>query len=233
MHDESCPLQQARKNDVALLLVLVAELLAVGTLFTLGPDKHLRTTNGDEQCNRPVARSDNDTNPRENLVHVVGASDDAEAVACGDLALGTASRAKTGQVQVDESVTDFAKCKQQQTSKIHKVVVGTGSERTGVVNGQGAEETRKEPVEEAVLEDVGDGHCVGRELVDKGRLEFALDEVANNHGKGQQLCLGQRCITTGVDVWSGGDDGEMDQDRSEVLNEEDSSPGNLRAYAKM
>lgn len=84
-------LQQSRKHDEALLLVLVAKLLAVCPLLALGPDEHLDGTNGDEKRNRPVTASSDDAHPRQNLVHVVGAGDEREAVAVRDLALGAAS----------------------------------------------------------------------------------------------------------------------------------------------
>lgn len=104
-------LQQARENDVALSLILVAKLLAIGALLALGPDVHLSGTNADEKSHRPVTADDNDANPSHNLKHVVGASDETEAITVGDLALGAAGRSESRQIVVDETITILAKDK--------------------------------------------------------------------------------------------------------------------------
>lgn len=105
----SCRLQKARENDKALLLVLVTEFLAVRLLLALGPDEHLRATNCNEQRHGPVPADNDDANPCENLIHVVGAGDEAEAVAAGNLALGAARGAEARQIEVDKRVADLAK----------------------------------------------------------------------------------------------------------------------------
>lgn len=222
-------LQKTGQNDEALLLVLVAKLLAIRLLLALGPDKHLRAADGDEQGHGPVAADNDDADPGEDLVHVVGAGDEAKAVAGRDLALGAARRAERRQVVVDERVARLAKEEEGRAGGVHGRLAGAGGERARPVDGDGAEEARQRPVEEAVLEDVGDGHGVGRELVDKGRLKLALEEVAHEEGKAEPLGVGHGLVAAGEDVGPGRDDGGVDEDRAKVLDEEDGAPRNLGA----
>lgn len=227
--DDASSLSKTGENYIAFLLVLVAKLLAVSLLLALGPDQHLRATNGNEERNGPVAADNNDTNPGQNLVHVVGASNETESVAGGDLALGAAGGAEGGQIVVDEGVANLAKEVEGGSGGVDGGLVGLGGEGARPVDGDGAEEAGKGPVEEAVLDNVGDGHGVGRELVDKGRLELALEEMRHDEGKREPLRVGHGLVATGEDVGSGGDDGGVDQDGAKVLDEEDGSPGNLGA----
>lgn len=222
-------LQQTRENNVALLLVLVTELGAVGTLLALGPDVHLSGTNANEESNRPVAASNDDTDPGHNLKHVVRTGDEAEAVSPGDLALGATGRSEGGQVVVNEGVASLAKDEKGGASGVDHRLVRASGERPGVVHGQGAEDTRNRPVEEAVLEDVEEGHRVGRELVDKGRFELALEEVGDEHAENEPLRLGHVGLAALVDIRSSCDDGAVGEDGTKVLDEEDGAPANLRA----
>lgn len=230
--DSPLLLQQAREDDVALLLVLVTKLLAVGALLAPGPGIHLRSAHADEDGNGPVAAGDDDAHPRQDLEHVVGAGDEPESVARRDLALSAARRSQRRQIQVHRGVAHLSKQVEGGADGVDDGEIGAGSQRARVVDGQRAEQTGQGPVEDAVLEDVEDGHRVGRELVNKQRLELALDEVGNDHAEAEPLGEGHglgRGASISVDVRPSGDDEDVDQDRAQVLDEEDGAPGNLRA----
>lgn len=223
-------LQKARQHDESLLLVAVTKLLAVGALLALGPVEHLRSANGDEESNGPVTADEDDTHPRQHLEHVVGAGHEAEAIAHGDLALGAASGAERRQISVDEGVASLTKQVQCGTESINDGDVGLGGEGRGAVDEVGAQGAGDGPVEEAVLEDVEEGHGVGGELVDEERLVLALDKVQHNHAEREPLGLRHVAISVLVQVGASGDDGGVDEDRAEVLDDEDSLPANLGAF---
>lgn len=197
-------LQQPRQHDKTLLLVLVAKLFAIRSLLTLGPGKHLRGANTDEKRHRPVPTGNDDTNPRQNFVHVVGACDNGEPVTRGNLALSPTGRAQRGQIQVDQGVTSLAKEVKSKSNEVESRLIGTSGKGVGVVDGHGAKKAGKSPVEETVLEDVGNWHGVGGEFVNEESLDLAFDEMGHNHAKGQPLCCGHIAITILVDVGTGG-----------------------------
>lgn len=230
---EHVRLEQEREEHSLLGLVLVAKLLAVGSLLALGPDVHLGGTNRDEEGNGPVAGDNDDTDPGEDLVHVVGARHQTEAVALGNLALSATRGTQRRQVHVDGGVGKLADSEQTGSNRLRQLVVGRGQRggRSGAVDGHGAKQTRHQPVEGAVLEEVAGGHRVGRELVHEERLKLALEEVDHEQSKRQVLRLGKRLVTTGEDKGSGGDNGEVDKDRAEVFDYEDASPGDLGTCA--
>lgn len=183
-------LQESRQNDIALLLVLVGKLLAICNLLALGPGVHLRSAYGNEENHRPVTANNDDADPGQDLVHVVGAGDKREAVARWYLAFGSPGRSKTRQVQVNHGIGGFAKKIQAKANKIKERRIGPCGKRVGAVDGHGAKQTRQGPVEEAVLEDVEERHGVCRKLVDKERFDFSLDEMGHDHGKGEPLARG-------------------------------------------
>lgn len=224
-------LEDTGEHGVALLLVAVAKLLAVGALLALGPVVHLDDAHGDESGDGPVAAGDDDADPGQDLEHVVGAGDEAEAVADGDLALGAAGGAQGGQVAVDEGVARLAKQVDGGAHGVNDGLVGRGGERGGAVDEVGAQQTRDGPVEEAVLEDVEEGHGVGGELVDEEGLDLALEEVQLDHAEGEPL--GRRQVVGRgaalVEVGAGGDDGGVDEHGAEVLDDEDGPPADLDA----
>jgi hypothetical protein len=222
-------LQESGQQDISLLLVAVAKLLAVCTLLAPGPVVHLRSTNGNEEGNTPVSADNNDTDPCENLEHVVGASDETEAIADGDLALSAAAGSQGRQVPVNKSVTTLGEEIQGGANGINDGLVGLGGKGRGAVDDVGAEGTGKDPVEEAVLEDVAHGHGVGGELVDKERLILALEEVQHDQAKCEPLGLRHVAVGVFVEVWTAGDGGEVEEDRAEVFDDEDGSPCNLGA----
>lgn len=131
---------------------------------------------------------------------------------------------------MDEGVSNLAKEVQGSAGSVNGRLAGFRSKGARVVDRDGAEEARKGPVEEAVLEDVEDRHGIGRELVDEGSLELALDEVSNNETKGEPLGIGHGLVAASEDVGSGGDNGDVEEDGTKILDEEDSSPGNLGTY---
>lgn len=165
------------EDDVSLLLVLVTELFAIGALLTLGPANHLCSTNRDKESDGPVTADKDDSDPGKHLIQIVWASDNAETITNGNLALSATSRTQTRKILVNEGIHKLAKAIKSNANGINGRNVGLGCKGVGVVDGVGAENTRDSPVEEAVLEDVLPGHCVGRKLVDKERLILALEEV--------------------------------------------------------
>ena len=62
------PLQEAGQDDIALLLVLIAKLLAVGALLALGPGEHVKGADRDEEGDGGAAADDDDADPGEDLV---------------------------------------------------------------------------------------------------------------------------------------------------------------------
>ena len=84
---------------------------------------------------------------------------------------------------VNNPVADLAKDEQTQTDVIQRhelVAIGGG---TGGVDVQRAHQTRHEPVEGRVTEDVEGGHGVGAEAVDEDGLVLALEEVQLEESK--------------------------------------------------
>lgn len=220
-------LQETGEDNVSLLLVTVTELLTVGALLALGPGNHLCGTNGDKDSDGPVTADNDDSNPCKNLVQVVGAGDDTETVASGDLALSTTSGSESREISVDESVHELAEAVQGNSDSVDGGHIGLGGERARVVDGVGAGETRDGPVEEAVFEDVLPGHGVGGELVDEESLVLALDEVQHDHGETDPLSLGHVGVSIGVQIGAGCDEEGMENEGTEVLDDEDGSPSNL------
>ena len=115
--------------------------------------------------------------------------------------------------------------------KIDNGLVGSRGEGGGRVHGVGAEETRKDPVEGAVFEDVAGRHGAGGELMHEEGFELALDEVRDEHGEGEPLGVGEGRGRGDafVEVGTGEDDGYVEEDGAEVFEEEDGLPGDLGA----
>lgn len=81
-----------------------------------------------------------------------------------------------------------------------------------------------------VLEDVQERHGGQGEAVDEERLELALEEVQHNHPKGQGL-QGRGALVEGgqgVDVRAEVVEERVDEERAEVFDDEDGTPGDLR-----
>lgn len=147
----------------------------------------------------------------------------------GDLTLSAASGSERGEVQVNSGVANFTKEVESKAGIVNKRLISMSCKRAGIVDGEGADEAREGPVEGTVLEDVSDGHRVGRELVDKEGFDLALNKVGNNHVERKPLRRGQWCVATGVDVGADSQNSEVDEDRAEVFENEDASPRDLGA----
>lgn len=83
-----------------------------------------------------------------------------------------------------------------------------------------------------VLEDVEDWHRGIGEAVDEDSFQLALDKVEDDKCEGKQLCAGSwRYRSTVMAIEKGTDevDERVDEDRTEVFNQEDCSPCYLRA----
>lgn len=238
----SC-LQKTRQHHESLLLVLVAELLAVSSLLALAPAEHVHGANGDEEGDRGTSADKDHANPGNHLKHVVGAGDELEAVAVGDLALGAAGAAQGRQVGVDAEVGDLAKEEEGQAEGVNGEVVGLGGPAKGGVDLEAGLEAGDGPVEEGVAEDVPDGHGRGRELVDKHGLVLALEEVEGDAGKGELLVPAQgpvKSVGLGhvvlevrvhgrVEVAAHGEEERVEEQRAQVLDDEDGAPAELGA----
>lgn len=88
---------------------------------------------------------------------------------------------------------------------------------------------RDDPIMATVLEDIDKRHSCERKLVDEEGLVFALEEMEKHHCEGQLLGYREGRHLAAVDVGSKRVDGEMDEDRAQVLDDKNSSPGKLRA----
>jgi hypothetical protein len=67
--------------------------------------------------------------------------------------------------------------------------------------------------------------------VDEEGLVLAFEEMQLEHGEAEPLRRGEVAVRgcAGVEVGSGGDDGGVDEDGAEVLDDEDSLPADLGA----
>jgi hypothetical protein len=128
---------------------------------------------------------------------------------------------------VNQSVHELAEAVQGNSNSIDGGHVGLGSERVGVVDRVGTGDTRDGPVEEAVLEYVLPGHCVGGKLVDEESLVLALDEVQHDHGESDPLGLGHVAVSIAVQNGAGCNEKGMEEEGTQVLDDEDGSPRDL------
>ena len=84
-----------------------------------------------------------------------------------------------------------------------------------------------------VLEDVAGGHGGIAESVNEDSFELALQEVGAQQGTNQLLYIGgigKRLIEVVVDVWPKRvEEKRGDQERTEIFNDEYSSPSDLGA----
>jgi hypothetical protein len=223
--------EEAGDEGELLLLVGLGELLAVGALLALGPVEHGVGADGKEDDGAPAATGDDDADPGDDLEHVVGAGDEAGAVALGDAPLGAAGGAQTGEVEVDDGVGDLAEEVDEDADEGGGgAVLGLCRGGPGGVDLPGAQESGQGPVVGRVLEDVAGGHGGGGELVDEEGLDLALEEVAGEEGEAEPLGLGHGLVAVGVEEGAQGEDGEVQDDGAGVLDDEDGAPGDLGAW---
>ena len=127
-------------------------------------------------------------------------------------------------------VAELAEQVEQDTGRIDGEVVCARGEGARVVDGQGAQQARDNPVEAAVLEDVAGRHGVGGELVHEEGLELALGEVQRDEPQREGLQVGGRA--RGGRAVDGGPqevDQRVDEQGPEVFDQEDGAPGDLGA----
>lgn len=230
-------LDKTGKHGVALGLVAVTELIAKSPLLAAGPAAHVDSTGGNEDNNSKAAADQDDTNPSEDLKHVVGAGNQVATNAVGDTTLSAAGLAEAGQVLVDNPVANLADGEEGNAEVVKKTKIVAVSRRTGAVDVEGAHEAGKEPVEGRVAEDVGGGHGVGRELVDEEGLVLALEEMEVEEGKEEPLDLGHGRLglvlvgprAEAVNVWAKQGDEDVEENGAEVFDHEDGAPGDLGA----
>lgn len=225
-------LADAGDEDSTLLLVLVTKLLAVPDLLLPGPAPHLQTANGNEEQNTPAKLANEvDTKPRKDLKHIVGASHEVEPKSRGNASLGSTRATEVAQNHVRIQVGQFAK-HEQCNADIHKGWIGRGgSTRVRAEDPVGNVETGQCPVVGAVLEDVASRHGGIAEAVHKHRLKLALQEVDGQQGANQQLQvrrLRERLVEAEVQQRAEREEEQGgDQERSEVLDDEDGAPCDL------
>ena len=227
----SAPLPDTGHHSELLRLVLSAQLFPVPALLLLSPKRHLANGDRNEQRCAPVPVHKQDRDPRHALESVVRASHPVEAKASGYAAVSATRAAESAEGQVCGEVGELAEDVEryggvgQERGSVGGC--GRGGGRVGEVGDQDAGE---EPVVSGVLEDVEERHGGQREAVDEESLELALDKVQHDHPKGQGL-QGRGAIVEGgqrVDVRAEVVEERVDEERAEVLDDEDGTPGDLR-----
>jgi len=186
------PLAETSDQDSTLLLVLIAKVLTVTNFLLPGPAPHLKTTNKSENYHTPVQLTDQvDTQPSENLEHIVGAGNPVKPKALGNATLSGTGATEITQNQVGIEVEDLAESENSKTG-IHESLVGLrcsgGSVRTE--DPVGDIETGQHPVVSAILEDVASRHGGAAEAVHEDSFILALQEVQGQKDADQELSVG-------------------------------------------
>lgn len=238
----SC-LEQERNHYLSVSRVPVAKLPLVSSVLLDGPDVHLAETNGGEDVGGPVAAHEGNGDPADHLEEVVGARHKVEAVAKGDLVVLGAVVTQRGQVEVGPEVGGFS----PQPQGGHEVEEQGGSLKEaggeeeplpqrslgrrkggGGVDEEGEVEAGNEPVIAGVLEQVEQRHGGGGELVDVDGLDFSLEEM--QHAQSEHQLLGKRVLKAlSVEELLAKENDGVGQKGTQVLENEDGSPGDLRA----
>lgn len=120
---------------------------------------------------------------------------------------------------------------------IQQSQLGTRGERARRVDEVGGHEASSDPVEDAVLDNVEGRHGGSGEAVQESGLELALDKMADKHVETDLLDDGEWDLVSvfvkvRVDLGKLGAHGVeegVEEDRTEVFNEVDGAPGDLRA----
>lgn len=177
-------LSEAREDDSPLLLVLIAELLAVTLLLLPSPAPHLRTSHESEEQHTPAQLADQeDTQPSQNLEEVVGAGNQTETKSRWNATLGSTSATQTTQDIMCVQVRQLTKDKDRET-KVHKTLVGSARRGSSIRAEDPVSdvETGQNPVVGTVLDDVAGGHGCATEAVHEDGFELALQEVQGQQG---------------------------------------------------
>lgn len=208
-----CRLEQTGNEDSTLLLVLVAKVLAVADLFLPGPAPHLKTTNKSEEQDAPAQLANQvDTHPSQDLKHIVGAGDPAEAKAGGNTTLGSTRTTEITQNQVRVEVRHLTEDEQCNAGVYENgVVLRRGSRRVGAEYPVRDVEASEGPVVGAVLEDVAGGHGGVAEAVHEEGLILALQEVQGQEEADEELQvggLGEGLVEVEVDQVAEGEEEE-------------------------
>lgn len=227
----STPLPDTGHHGELLRLVLSAQLFPVPALLLLGPKRHLTNSDRDEQRCAPVPVHKQDRDPRHALESVVRASHPVETKASGHAAISATRAAESAEGQVCGEVGELAEDVQSH-GRVGQERRGVGvcGWRVGRVGEVCDQDAGEQPVVGGVLEDVQERHGGEREAVDEEGLELALDEVQHDHPERQGL-QGRRALVEGrqgVDVRAEVVEERVDEERAEVLDDEDGTPGDLR-----
>lgn len=223
-------LPDARNHCKLLRLVFSAQLFPVPLFLLLSPERHLAHSDRNEERSAPVPVHQQDSDPSHALKSVVRASNVVETETSRHTTVSSARTAQVAQRQVGGEVGELTEDVQSNG--------GVSQERRGVCacgRGQGRvsevcdQHAGEQPVVGGVLEDVEEGHGCEGEAVDEEGLELAFDKVEHDHPEGEGL-EGRRTLVEGrksVNVWAEVVEDRMDQEGSEVFDDEDGTPGDL------
>lgn len=206
-----------------------------------GPDVHLAKTNSGENVGRPVAAHEGNGDPADHLEEVVGARNEVEAVAKGDLVVLGAVVSQRSQVEVGPEVGSLSPKPQggHEVEEQRSSLKEAGGEeepfpqrslrrRKGSrsVDEEGEVEASDEPVVTRVLEEVEQRHGGRGKLVDVDGLNLSLEEMQHAQSEHQLLCKRVLEALSVEELLAKEDDG-VGQKRTQVLENEDGSPGDL------
>ena len=192
----------------------------------------MKTTNKSENNHTPIQLTDQvDTQPSKNLEHVVGAGNPVKPEALGNTTLSGTGATEITQNQVGIEVEDLTESENSKTG-IHESLVGLGCSGAGIGTEDpvGDVETGQYPVVSAILEDVAGRHGGVAEAVDEDSFILTLQEVQGQKGADKELSIGGvgDSIVVEVEQRAEGEKEECgNQERTEVLDDEDGTPGNL------
>lgn len=170
-------LKDTREDGEALLLVFVAEFLAIPTLLLLAPRAHLRSRNNQKQDGAQTPAHKSNTDPRKDLKEVVRARNEIETDATGNAALGGAWASQVLKYHVRVKVEQFADDKEGYAGVGDERVRSICSWAPRSIGPESEVDTRQGPVVCTVLENVACRHRGGREPVHEQGLILTLDEV--------------------------------------------------------
>lgn len=229
-------LQEPRQHNVALILVAIAKLLAVCLLLAHSPSVHVVRADADVDHDRHALGNENGSQPRNHLPHVVRARHQPEAVARRKPPLRLTGLAQRLQVEMHARVSHLSEDVDGETDIVHHRDDRAGSETPRAVDLEGRKQTGWDPVVSRVPKDVGPWHGGGGEAVHEKSLKLALGEVAHDNEEGQllrgiELVVFVRETNDKLDKVRHSQHHEgLDDQGSEILENEDSAPGNLQAH---
>jgi len=189
----------------------------------------LTSTHNQEDVAEDGVGEDGEGRPGASFPEVISATHHAETPSSGD---ATGSGARRSEVSESDVAHKVHELEESESSSKHVVAVFASASplRLGVVRMEEEVhgESHQQPVVRAVLENVEYGHRVVGEAMDVQSLKFALHIVAHHHRTSQPLVKRQRFLSL-PEAGPRCEKEAGNENRSEVLDQEDSSPANLSA----